>query len=138
MSEPYRRPAVPVPAITRRKLNWMPGLAHSIVVPSVAASDGARRAHREVLPMLRHLRTASACFLAVTLATPSLACPPRPYAESFQKHLTQVRQGIQASVDFASHSIGAQLSEKAKESVRAEVAKGPNFAGKFRLVGLEC
>ena len=88
--------------------------------------------------MNRLSRVALVCALAVSVASPALACMPPPYVQDFQKHPAVVYTGEKKPVDFASHPAAAALSDADKEKVRKAVEAGPNFAGAYRVVYVAC
>jgi hypothetical protein len=88
--------------------------------------------------MTRLTRAAAAFALALSAASPALACMAPPFVRDFQKHPAAVHTGPKASVDFASHPAGSALSEADRERVRKAVEAGPNFAGAYRVVYAPC
>lgn len=88
--------------------------------------------------MNRLSRAALACVLALSAASPGLACMPPPYVQDFQKHPAVIYTGEKKPVDFASHPAAAALSDADKEKVRKGVEAGPNFAGAYRVVYAAC
>jgi hypothetical protein len=89
--------------------------------------------------MTRLTRAAAACILALSAASPALACMPPPYVQDFQKHPAALHTGPKAApVDFASNPAAAVLAEADKERVRKAVEAGPNFAGAYRIVYVPC
>lgn len=88
--------------------------------------------------MTRLTRAAAACVLALTAASPAIACMPPPYVRDFQKHPVALHTGPKAPVDFASHPATAALGDADKERVRKAVEVGPNFAGAWRVVYVPC
>jgi hypothetical protein len=88
--------------------------------------------------MNRLTRAAAACVLALSAASPAIACMPPPYVQDFQKHPAALHTGAKSPVDFASHPAAAALSDADKEKVRRAVEAGPNFAGAYRVVYAPC
>ena len=88
--------------------------------------------------MTRLTRAAAACILALSAASPALACMPPPYVQDFQKHPAVLYTGPKVAVNFASHPAAAALAEADKERVRKAVEAGPNFAGAYRVVYVPC
>jgi hypothetical protein len=88
--------------------------------------------------MTRLTRAAAACVLALSAASPAIACMPPPYVQDFQKHPAALQTGAKSPVDFASHPAAAALSDADKEKVRRAVEAGPNFAGAYRVVYAPC
>ena len=89
--------------------------------------------------MNRLSRAALACVLAVSVASPALACGmPPPYVQDFQKHPAVIYTGEKKPVDFASHPAAAALSDADKERVKKAAEAGPNFAGAYRIVYASC
>ena len=88
--------------------------------------------------MNRFAAAAAAGLLTLSVTTPALACAPPPYQADFRKHSAEIYSGEPKAVDFASHPIGAELSETQKEQIRASVKQGANFAGAYRLVQFRC
>lgn len=88
--------------------------------------------------MNRFRAVAAAGLLSLGLAASALACMPPPYHADFSKHRVAAYTGAVKDVDFASHPVGAALSEAQKEQIRASVQQGANFAGEYRLVQFRC
>jgi hypothetical protein len=88
--------------------------------------------------MNRLTRAAAACVLALSAASPAIACMPPPYVQDFQKHPAALHTGAKAPVEFASHPAAAALSDADRERVRKAVEAGPNFAGAYRVVYAPC
>jgi hypothetical protein len=88
--------------------------------------------------MNRLSRVALVCVLAVSVASPALACAPPPYVQDFQKHPAVIYTGEKKPVDFTSHPAAAALSDADKEKVRKAAESGPNFAGTYRIVYASC
>jgi hypothetical protein len=103
--------------------------------PSVGLGNDAAAKYGD--PLMIPFRLAAACLLALTCAVPALACVDR-YDEDFRKHPAQAYDGGRKPVDFASHPIGAKLSEADKARIRLNVATGPNFAGAYHLLHVRC